>query len=411
MSDMRLRGPCESEHAQAPLISALVIAYNNSDFIFDTLQSVLTQDYPNIELIVSDDHSTKGFPVDEIIDYINKHRGENIQRVLINENEENMGTVRHVEKLRGMSRGEYELLIAADDVWKDSRVFSDFMDFVSAHEDEHVEWVVSQLEMCDERMHFDRLFVNENTIDLLKRGDMEGLREHIASVAILPSVGCMYKKSFFDKIGSLNAYSLIEDYSAHVRALRMNVRPFYLDRVTAKHRGGGVSHGNRRSGSEKSEVYYKYRRDFMRIFENEIEPHRTFFSEEAYNRARHLYNYNKDICDNILSMHEISKNECDLSEGTTRSILGSGNTKRKIIAAIYRKKNAVIRLTLKQEILASFVRGSCLLLFTLLFKKYSAASPILLYALCLLGILECCVCLIKLLTNIAIKIYRIYLRR
>lgn len=237
MSDMRLRGPCESEHAQAPLISALVIAYNNSDFIFDTLQSVLTQDYPNIELIVSDDHSTKGFPVDEIIDYINKHRGENIQRVLINENEENMGTVRHVEKLRGMSRGEYELLIAADDVWKDSRVFSDFMDFVSAHEDEHVEWVVSQLEMCDERMHFDRLFVNENTIDLLKRGDMEGLREHIASVAILPSVGCMYKKSFFDKIGSLNAYSLIEDYSAHVRALRMNVRPFYLDRVTAKHRG------------------------------------------------------------------------------------------------------------------------------------------------------------------------------
>ena len=110
-------------------------------------------------------------------------------------------------------------------------------------------------------------------------------------------------------------------------------------------------------------------------------------------------------------MHEISKNECDLSEGTTRSILGSGNTKRKIAAVIYRKKNAVIRLTLRQEIFASFVRGSCLLLFALLFMKYSAASPVLFYSLCLLGTLEYCVCLIKLLTNIAIKIYRIYLRR
>ena len=396
MSDMRLRGPCESEHAQAPLISALVIAYNNSDFIFDTLQSVLTQDYPNIELIVSDDHSTKGFPVDEIIDYINKHRGENIQRVLINENEENMGTVRHVEKLRGMSRGEYELLIAADDVWKDSCVFSDFMDFVSAHEDEHVEWVVSQLEMCDERMHFDRLFVNENTIDLLKRGDMEGLREHIASVAILPSVGCMYKKSFFDKIGSLNAYSLIEDYSAHVRALRMNVRPFYLDRVTAKHRGGGVSHGNRRYSQD---IYCNYIRDYILIFENEVMPYRRFFTSAAYRRAKHLYNYNKSVYDGMSWGLGFSENQ---------SILNLDNIKRRIIGIIYRHKNSIIYFSSKQKIIRSFSYGTFFLSLSLFFKKLVTTLPVLCNTLFLLGILEYCVCLIRLFTNIAIKIHRIY---
>lgn len=400
MSDMRLRELCESEHEPAPLISALVIAYNNSDFIFDTLRSVLTQDYPNIELIVSDDHSTKGFPTDEIIDYINKHRGENIQRVLINENEENMGTVKHVEKLRGMTRGEYELLIAADDVWNDSRVFSDFMAVVSNHEKEEVEWVVSQLEMCDERMNFDQLFVSENTIDLLKRGDMEGLRERIASAAILPSVGCMYKKSFFNKIGSLSEYSLIEDYSAHVRALRMNIRPFYLDRVTAKHRRGGVSHGNQRYDQD---VYCNYIRDYVLIFENEIMPYRSLFTPTSYRRAERLYDYNRSVYEGMYEQEGAHGETRHLPKGTEQSMLTFGGIIRKVIGIIYRYRDSIICFSLKKNIIRSFFYGMILLLLS---KKLTPNVPVLGNTLFLLGIIGCCVCIIQIFVNIAIKLHR-----
>ncbi|NJW55213.1 glycosyltransferase, partial [Salinimicrobium oceani] len=39
------------------LVSVVVVTYNSSEFIIDTLESIKNQTYPNIELIISDDCS------------------------------------------------------------------------------------------------------------------------------------------------------------------------------------------------------------------------------------------------------------------------------------------------------------------------------------------------------------------
>ena len=66
----------------SPLVSVIVITYNSSKFVLETLESIYNQTYSNIELIISDDCSS-----DETINicqnwlYKNKNRFKNIELI------------------------------------------------------------------------------------------------------------------------------------------------------------------------------------------------------------------------------------------------------------------------------------------------------------------------------------------
>lgn len=45
---------------EQPLVSVCIITYNQKKFLRECIESVLAQDYPNIEIIVGDDASTDG---------------------------------------------------------------------------------------------------------------------------------------------------------------------------------------------------------------------------------------------------------------------------------------------------------------------------------------------------------------
>ena len=60
------------------LISISILTYRNYRYLYEALESVFSQDYSNIELIVSDDGSDN-FPEDEIRTYIQKNKKNNIK--------------------------------------------------------------------------------------------------------------------------------------------------------------------------------------------------------------------------------------------------------------------------------------------------------------------------------------------
>ena len=88
-----------------PLVSIVIPAFNQAQYLVEAVESVLAQDYPRIELIVLDDGSSDNTP-----SILERYRGRfRWERHL------NMGQARTLNKGWDMSRGDVLSYLAADD--------------------------------------------------------------------------------------------------------------------------------------------------------------------------------------------------------------------------------------------------------------------------------------------------------
>jgi glycosyltransferase involved in cell wall biosynthesis len=95
----------EHEH---PLISILCAVRNDGRFIRDTLETVVTQSYPNWELIVMDGASTDN-TVDIVKEYAAKYKN------IIWRSEPDEGQWHALDKALSLARGKYILLLCGQD--------------------------------------------------------------------------------------------------------------------------------------------------------------------------------------------------------------------------------------------------------------------------------------------------------
>lgn len=107
-----------------PLVTIITPAYNRASYLDETIQSVLNQDYPNIEYIVLDDGST-----DNTREVLRKYTGR-----IVWETHPNMGETRTVNKGFGMAKGEIIAVVNSDDPLLPGAV-STAVAFMQAHPD------------------------------------------------------------------------------------------------------------------------------------------------------------------------------------------------------------------------------------------------------------------------------------
>lgn len=88
-----------------PLVTIITPAYNRADLLAETIDSVLDQDYPNLEYIVLDDGST-----DDTLEVIRRYDGR-----LLWESHPNMGETRTVNRGFELARGEIVGVVNSDD--------------------------------------------------------------------------------------------------------------------------------------------------------------------------------------------------------------------------------------------------------------------------------------------------------
>lgn len=269
-----------------PLVSVILLSYNNYSYIYEALDSVLNQDYPNIELIISDDGSSN-FDRPAIEKYLSKNQKKNISHSVFIVNKKNLGTVKSVNNAIKKAQGEYILFFAADDAFYDQKGVSRFMDaFRKLPPREYI--VTAQLGMYDIHLRkLIKLFISKSDIELLKKQDPQELFNQMANRCITAAASTCYRASLFKKYGYFDErYRLVEDWSSALRFSRLGLKFHYTDFVAFKHRDGGVSHGNI-YGEKK--LNKQYDSDLLNIMKHEVLPHLKLLSPSQKEKFMTFY--------------------------------------------------------------------------------------------------------------------------
>lgn len=95
-----------------PLVSIIVITYNSSKYVLETLESARAQTYQNLELIVSDDASQ--YDTVEICQAWLEENGDRFVRAELVTVEENTGIPANCNRGVRKAKGEWVKLIAGN---------------------------------------------------------------------------------------------------------------------------------------------------------------------------------------------------------------------------------------------------------------------------------------------------------
>jgi glycosyltransferase involved in cell wall biosynthesis len=97
-------------HGGAPLVSIGMPLYNSAQYVREALEALLAQDYPNFELVISDNAST-----DATEDICREYAARD-ERIRYVRADINMGAVWNFRRVFELARGEYFMWAAFDDL-------------------------------------------------------------------------------------------------------------------------------------------------------------------------------------------------------------------------------------------------------------------------------------------------------
>ncbi|MDD2537504.1 MAG: glycosyltransferase [Candidatus Absconditabacteria bacterium] len=116
----------------SPLVSVLIPTYNGAPYIETALLSVLKQDYPDVEIIVSDDAS-----LDTTLDTLKliKRENDTKDQIRILFSDTNQGIAKNMNKGLSETTGKYVAILDQDDEWIDSTKLTKQVEFLENNPD------------------------------------------------------------------------------------------------------------------------------------------------------------------------------------------------------------------------------------------------------------------------------------
>jgi alpha-1,3-rhamnosyltransferase len=258
------------ETLEQPLVSIIVITYNSSKYVLETLESAKAQTYQNIELIVSDDCST-----DNTVEICQEWMAKNKERFVRSElitSEKNTGIPANCNRGVKAAKGEWVKFIAGDDILIGNCI-SNNIKFI--FKNRNVKVVYSN--MLIRKMNNEKRIIYPPK-ELISSTHSIQYKELLKCNWINAPTVFLNKKTLIQVNGFNEKYSMIEDYPMWIKLFKLNIKWGYLNQVTAIYREQPDSLTNNSFGRNRKRYLISYLKVYRDIIYPELLKKHLFIS-------------------------------------------------------------------------------------------------------------------------------------
>lgn len=223
------------------LVSVSVISYNSEKTILETLESIKSQTYQNIELIVSDDCS-QDKTVEITEQWIAENR-ERFARVELLTIDHNTGISANANRALRACNGEWMKGIAADDILF-PQCIEDCMAYVNTNA--YIAWLSGKVKVYQnviDETHLvqDSYFYSQRRMQVLT-GDIEVQKENIINWNYIIAPAVFIRTAILINMGGYDEqYEMFEDWPMWKKLLDAGYRCFFFNEYIVGYRINNAS--------------------------------------------------------------------------------------------------------------------------------------------------------------------------
>lgn len=254
-----------------PLVSIVVLTYNSSSTIIETLDSIKEQSYLNIELIISDDCS-KDKTVLLCKEWI-LHNSNSLRRIELVESPSNTGVSANLNRGIRRAKGEWIKSIAGDDTLISNAIDS-YVCFVQDHPGCRICMAKLEKFSCNKSLSLGNDKYLNRMYSVLSNHDKKKQYRRALIEHILPGPGIFYQKSLWNEIGGFDErYNLQEERPFEIKVTSLTPI-YYLNKAIVRWR---VSE-NSLSNNRKSVSYQQCRQYYWDELRSLVRKEYGFFA-------------------------------------------------------------------------------------------------------------------------------------
>jgi len=267
------------------MISVIVVTYNSTRFILETLESIKKQHYQNIELIVSDDCSMDN-TVELVEQWLKENKDRFINSIMITV-PENTGIVANCNRGLRAAGGKYVKVIAGDDLLLET-CLSDNIAFAEQY---HVQFLFSQMMPFTDEVGAGKIKKNIQRHRYLEeqfRLSVNEQYEKLLRFNFCPAPTSFMDRSILLDLGGYDErFTMLEDHPLWIKATQNGYRLYMMDQPTVMYRVRNDSVTSRKESNVNKallkdvyELYTMIRRPHLSAIEKWDEDINSYFAKK-----------------------------------------------------------------------------------------------------------------------------------